>query len=133
MEWIQAVGLAIVAVLICTLLRKTKPELSFLLSLGACILLVGGVLSKMRPVMNTVTGFLNQTTTGNQYTSSLWKALGICLVTSFAADACRDAGEQAIAHKVELVGQFAILLLSLPLLEDLASLALGLFDGGTSL
>ena len=36
------------------------------------------------------------------YASILFKALGICFLTQFSSDACRDAGEGGIAHKAEL-------------------------------
>ena len=35
----------------------------------------------------------------------LFKTLGICFLAQFAADSCRDAGESALASKVELAGR----------------------------
>lgn len=130
MNWMQSVGLAACAVLVCTFLRQTKPEYAFLLALAAGGLLLLGVLSCFRPVMTAVQELLNQTAAGVGFTKILWKALGICLLTSFAADASRDAGENAIAQQVEFAGQAAVLLLCLPLFEELASLALELFAAG---
>ena len=46
-----------------------------------------------------------------------------------AADACRDAGENAMAAKAELAGKAAMLLLSLPLFEKVAELAASLIGG----
>ena len=34
-----------------------------------------------------------------EYGLILFKALGICLITQLASDACRDAGEAALASK----------------------------------
>ena len=58
--------------------------------------------------------------------STLLKALGACWLAQFAADACRDAGEGALASKVELAGKTAVLLLILPLFAEVANLALDL-------
>ena len=59
----------------------------------------------------------------------MFKTLGICFLAQFAADSCRDAGESALASKVELAGKISILVLSLPLFEDIAQTALGLIGG----
>ena len=47
-------------------------------------------------------------------------------MAQFAADACRDAGESALASRVELAGKMAVVLLSLPLFGEITSVALGL-------
>ena len=59
----------------------------------------------------------------------LFKALGICYLTQFAADSCRDAGESALAVKAEIAGRIAVLLISLPLLSQVASTAMDLIGG----
>lgn len=53
------------------------------------------------------------------------KALGICVITGFIADVCRDAGQTALANKAELAGRCAVFILSLPLLSSLLDTAVG--------
>jgi stage III sporulation protein AD len=50
----------------------------------------------------------------------LIKALGIGYLCRFASDLCRDAGETALAGYVELAGKVMIVVLSFPLLEQVA-------------
>ena len=57
-----------------------------------------------------------------EYAVILFKALGICWLAQFAADSCRDAGESALASKVELAGKTAVLLTTLPLFSAVAEL-----------
>ena len=64
-----------------------------------------------------------------EYVLVLFKALGICYLTQFAADSCRDAGESALAVKAEIAGRIAVLLISLPLLSQVASTAMDLIGG----
>jgi stage III sporulation protein AD len=54
--------------------------------------------------------------------SLLYKALGICILTSVASSFCRDLGEEKIAEKLELCGKAALMFLSLPVLEYLLNL-----------
>ena len=51
------------------------------------------------------------------YLEVLIKVLGVGYLTQFAVTLCKDAGESAIAAKVELAGKVAVLLLSLPVFE----------------
>ena len=54
---------------------------------------------------------------------ALMKALGIGIVCQFTAELCRDAGEQVLASRVEFFGKVEIILLSVPLLQQLLALA----------
>ena len=43
-------------------------------------------------------------------------------MTQIACDGCRDLGETAIASKVETAGKISVLLVSLPLFEQVLSI-----------
>jgi len=58
-----------------------------------------------------------------KYFTVILKALGICLRTGFISDACRDAGQQALASRAELAGRCAVFIVSLPLLEQILGTA----------
>jgi len=128
MDWIKAIALGLSAVFGCTLFRKQHPDLRFLLSLGGGVLLLFVILSEFHPIMLTVQKLFNQTTTKTIYADVLWKALGISYLTSFAISAAEDAGEGALAQKIELAGQIALLVLALPLFEEVTELALSLLQ-----
>lgn len=55
--------------------------------------------------------------------ATLLKALGIGLVCQFTAQLCREAGQEALASGVELFAKVQIVLLSVPLLQELLALA----------
>jgi stage III sporulation protein AD len=60
-----------------------------------------------------------------EYTSNsdvyaiLLKALGICIVTNVAMDVCKDSHQSTLCGVVLLVGKVAILLVAMPLLQEL--------------
>lgn len=57
--------------------------------------------------------------------TALVKALGIGIVGQFTAELCRDAGEHVLAGRVEFFCKVEIILLSLPLVEQILALAGG--------
>ena len=109
------VGLGIVAAIIAVVLKQHRPEFALMVSVGAGVLILGGVLVGMLPVISQIRQIFSATAVPQQYIQILFQALGLCFVTQIACDACKDAGESAIGAKIELAGKISVLVISLPL------------------
>ena len=125
MNLFSVLGFAVVSAALAILLKQYKPEFAMAVSLisGAFIFLT--VIVNMTPAFDTLKELAGRIE-GNQYVNVIIKSLGICYVTSLAADTCKDAGQTAIATKVELAGKVSVLILSLPLFNNLLSIVLNL-------
>lgn len=128
MDIFAIVGFSITAAVLAVLLRQYRPEYAVLVGLSAGVILLVFVLIKAQPVFSEVSTLLDRANIKSSYAGILLKALGICFVTQLASDACKDAGESAIASKIELAGKFAVLLVALPLFEQIATLAINLLN-----
>ncbi len=62
------------------------------------------------------------------YVKLLLKAGGIAYLTDITAGLCRNAGESSLGTYVELAGRAELILLSLPLLEELLELSFGVLS-----
>ncbi len=120
------IGIALIAMILCVLLKGYRPEYSVFLSLTAGILILLMALDALTPMMGTLSRLIELSGQGREAFSILLKALGVCFITQLASDACRDAGEGAIASKVELAGKVVILLLAMPLFEQIIGVATSL-------
>lgn len=118
----SVLGIAIVAVTACVLLQKTNPEFSMAVALITGILIFLFVLSSFTPILETLEYWMNEFHLNNVYFMTVIKTLGVCYLTQLASDTCKDAGYASVASKVELAGKVTILLLALPLFENLLSL-----------
>lgn len=121
-----ACGAAIAAAVLAVVLRRYHAEYGLLISLGAGAVLLLVLLQALPQVFSQFQSLLQAAALPAETGSTLLKALGACWLAQFAADACRDAGEGALASKVELAGKTAVLLLILPLFAEVANLALDL-------
>lgn len=124
MDVITIVGIGIVGCVLAILLKQYKPEYGVVISLGCGVALLGLIAFGAAPVVNTVQELLAKVDLPLSYGETLVKSLGICFVTQLATDTCKDAGESAIASKVELGGKLAVLLVTLPLFEQILRLAM---------
>lgn len=122
-------GVGIVAAAIAVLLKKHHPEFSMVITIMAGAVILVMVAGALTPVLSTVSGFVESAGMPAEYGGILFKSLGICLLTQLAADSCRDAGQSSIAGRIELAGKAAILIISLPLFEKIADLAVTLIKG----
>lgn len=59
----------------------------------------------------------------SKHSEILFKSIGICFISQFSADICKDAGESALSGKVELAGKIMILICALPLIEEVLNTA----------
>ena len=127
--WVAAVGALLCAAFLAVVLRAQRPELALGLSLTAGILVLGLVLGELAPLAATLRRMTALGGLADSSFSVVLRAAGVCLVTQLTADTCRDAGESALAGKAELAGRFVLLLMSLPLFEQILTLIIGVADG----
>ena len=128
MELTTILSKLLIAAFLTVLLRRYRPELAMGVGIVAGAIALLAVLKTAAPAVSQLQALLDGAALPQAYTAILFKALGICLLTQLTADACRDAGESALAAKAELAGKLLLLVLSLPLFEKITSLALSLLQ-----
>lgn len=121
-------GIALLAVSAAVVLRAYRPEMALQLSLAACLFLLAYALSDIAAIRAAVDGVAGRFGLGAEQLKLVFKVIGISYVVQFAAEACRDAGESAIASKVELAGRVLIVAAALPALLAVLSLLSGLLQ-----
>lgn len=122
-------AIAVLAAVIAAMLRRYHQEYAVFISIAAGAVILFAVFSGVAPVVGRVGTLLSSSGLSADYAVILLKTLGICFLAQFAADACRDAGESALASNVELAGKVAIVVLSLPLFEKIVQTAAQLTGG----
>ena len=107
--------------------RAYKPELGQQAAIAALVLLYA--VKSMGGVFETLRGLLNEYGVPSEFLSLLIKLTGIVYMAQFAADLCRDAGESAIAGRVELAGRIMVVTLCLPVIKSALDMIKGVIGG----
>ncbi len=113
---------AVGAVILVIIVKQLKNEIALPLSVCITVALSLAAVALIEPI-NSYIKEIADTADYGEYIKVMMKSLGIALISSSSADICRDCGEGAIASKVELVGKCAIMLVALPLIKSLLTLA----------
>lgn len=121
----KILAICLITAVLCVILKQRNSEYALFITLAAGIVIVGIVFKNIAGSVAAVGHMLNGYGVETEYFKVALKALGIGYITSFAADACRDAGQTALATKAELAGKCAIWLLALPLSISVLEMAVG--------
>ena len=114
MEMTALIALCIITALLALTLRGQRPEFAMLLSLGCGIFVLLALMGQMKEIITGLEKIMSGLSEQSDLTAIILKALGICIVAELGSQCCRDAGEAAIAAKVELVAKAALVLMSMP-------------------
>jgi len=109
---------------ISLLLKKSVPEYSLIINIATSLLVTTYMISNFLPIFNHIKSLISLARIPEKYSWVLFKSLGICFISQFASDSCKDVGEISLAAKVEIVGKIAIVTIALPLFEEVTKTAL---------
>lgn len=116
MEMIRVSVLGITGVLLGFLLKNTKPEYSFYLSMGIGICILILAVGKLQYLFVSLEKIRSYLPVDSSYLTILLKMMGISYIGQFSSGICKDAGFSAIAGQIEIFGKLVIMGLSMPVL-----------------
>lgn len=116
MEIAQVVGLALVTTIMLLILRQQKPVMAVVLSIAFCIIMFIFLVGKMTSILSVMEELTRRAEINYFFFTTLLKILGVAYLGEFAAAICQDAGESAVAKKVEFAAKIIIAVLALPIM-----------------
>lgn len=119
MNVMRMAGLSVASAVVVLILRRARPEMGITAALAAGALLLTLAVPMVAQVVSGITGMAEMGGVKGSYLSQLLKVAGISLLMDFAAQTCRDAGEEGLALKTELAGRVILLSLALPAMQTL--------------
>lgn len=117
--------LCMVALLIVAasgVIRGWKSDFLPLIRIGSIVLFGTLLIASAQPLLSMITT-LGNGAHASQYIGTILKGLGIVILTQICSDICRDSGESTLAGHIETVGKLELLLLCIPLIEEILATA----------
>lgn len=119
MDIIKIIGIGLISLVVIVIIKQYRPEFAVYVSLIAGALILVLVLDKMSGVINLLSNLANKTSINKDFIFLLIKITGIAFLTEFAVSICKDAGESAIATKIDMGGKVMIIAISIPIISSL--------------
>lgn len=115
----RLVGGVLIAVVLGVTLSRQSQDITLVLSVGVCCMVVMAVAVFLTPVMDLIRRLQQLAQLEEGALNTVLKAVGIGLVGEIAALVCGDAGNAALSKAVQIATASAVLWLSVPLMEEL--------------
>ena len=122
MDIVKIIGVGFIALIIIVIMRQYRPDFVIYVSIVAGAIIIFMLLDKITGIVNLLTSLSNKVSLNNEFIIILLKITGIAFLTEFAESICIDAGETAIASKVDLGGKIIIIAISIPVITALLEL-----------
>lgn len=126
MEMGRIIGLGLVGTVLGLLLKRENPQISLLITAATGILIFLMLCTPLGGLIGLLQNAADQAGVSSGYFSIVLKVIGIAYLAQFGAQLCADAGEGAVAAKVELAGKILIMAASAPVLTSLLELVMNL-------
>ena len=125
-EMLRLGGVAVIAVSIALVLKNQRPELALQVSIVTGIVLLAAAIAIAGEVKQRAEEFMQNYSVDGNGIAAVVKITGIAYTAQFSADICRDAGESAVASRIELAGRLMMLLAALPMVFSAVEAICGL-------
>jgi len=111
-----------IATILCVVLSKRGTDISILMTITVCCMVVSAAFSYFTPVLDFLKKLSEVGRLDWKLLNVLMKATGIGLISQIAGFVCTDAGNQSLAKALQIMTTAVIFCISLPVLEEMLSL-----------
>ncbi|MBU5214303.1 stage III sporulation protein AD [Heyndrickxia oleronia] len=129
-EILKIVGIALITTFLALIIKEQKPNFAFLLVLFVGCAIFIYLVDQVYAIIRMVETIATNANVNTIYVKTILKIIGIAYIAEFASHISKDAGQGAMAAKVELAGKILILAMAIPILTVLIETVLNLVPNG---
>lgn len=122
MELVRILGVGLVTAVAAILLRGTKPELSFAVTIAGSVVILLFSIDLLSQTFDIFRQIGEKTGIDSSLIKLMVKVIAIGYLVEFSAGVVEDFGAKSVADKLIFAGKVIIFSVSLPVLQTLLSL-----------
>nr|WP_305148256.1 stage III sporulation protein AD [Bacillus paralicheniformis] len=125
-EIVQIVGLGMIATFLSLIVKEQKPTFAFMIVVFAGCTIFLFLVDQVYEIIRMIEKIAANANINMMYVETILKIIGIAYIAEFGAQLTKDAGQGAIASKIELAGKILILVMAVPILTVIIETIIGL-------
>lgn len=125
-EIIQIVGLGLITTFLALVVKEQKPMFAFLLTVFVGALIFIFLIDQIYLIIAMLHKIAVNANVNMIYVQTILKIIGIAYIAEFGAQIAKDAGQGAIASKIELAGKVFILVMAIPIITAIIETVISL-------
>ncbi|RBW70655.1 stage III sporulation protein AD [Bacillus taeanensis] len=114
---IQIVGIGLIATFLILVLKEQKPVFALFVTVAVGAIIFLFLIDQIQVIFNLLEELAANANIKLVYVETILKIIGIAYIAEFGAQIAKDAGQGAIASKIELAGKLIILTMAIPILK----------------
>jgi stage III sporulation protein AD len=125
-EIIAVCAISIAAFVFSLTIKQVNPVFSLVIIIIASVIILVYILAYLTDVIDYVTLLFQQVNINSDYIKILLKCTGICFITEFACDLCKESGYCSLSSQISLAGKLITLVMAIPLFKEVLKISLSL-------
>lgn len=117
--FLKAVAVILTAVILWLVLNKDSKEVSVLLTLAVCAVVISASASFLKPVISFIHKVREIGNLDEELISVILRVVGIGMITEISAMICKDAGNEALGKSLHILCVIVVIWMSIPVFEKL--------------
>ncbi len=126
MDMIKIFGIGLTGAVLALILKEYKPVFAVCTGCITALSIFIMLLPKIGYVLDIASMIAGRMAIEAEYIQIIIRIIGITYLAGFGSELCRDAGQNAIAKKIELAGKIMIIVASMPIFTAVLNLLVGL-------
>ena len=126
MDIFKVVAFGLVATILIVLIKEQRKEMALMLTIIASLGIILFAIDEISGIITLLANLAERSGINKDYLMIIIKVTGIAYIVEFGKNICQDAGQSAIATKLEMAGKVAIVSLSIPIISALLTVLSGM-------
>lgn len=126
MDMTKLIGIGISGAVAAIILKEYKPAFAVTIGIITSAVIFFFSLSEIRYIFDVIDTISQHLSLDESYIKTIMRIIGISYLTCFGSEICRDAGQNAIAQKIDFAGKVMIIATSIPILTSVLNLLTGI-------
>lgn len=118
----KIVSFGIIATSLILVLKKQKSEIAIMCVIISSVIMLYFIFGELANIIELLNNLIEKSGINKEYLKIILKIVGISYIVEFGKNVCKDAGESAIANKIEMAGKVIIVSLSIPVISSLVEI-----------
>ena len=123
---IQIIGIGLCGAVTALMLKEYRPVFSVCIGVITVIVIFSRLVNEISYVFDVIHMIASRLSINTAHITTIIRISGITYLTCFGSELCRDAGQNAIAQKIDLAGKITIVATSIPILTAVLNVLIGI-------
>ena len=128
MEYVKILAIGLITTFAVLVVKQFRNDFAILIGVVGSILMLILISNQVSSLFAQISEIFIKTNIDTSIISSLLKIVGIGYITEFSANICNDTGCSSIGDKILFCGKILILFMSLPIINSLVDIIVGLLQ-----